>query len=146
MIRLGLEHIQQLSFPDFNVTGVKFDPACRYLEIAIDGAFFEDRSKGKLLNYGKLCFSHWEDFKAAQYNSTSDNWSPLPLNCIDNLKDICGFKYIKGKVYIEGFGKTSGLWTQLVKIRQFLTCQSCAIFLRKMAHDENLLSITHKLA
>lgn len=107
-----LNYLNYLSFPDFNVTNIKFESTNRYLKIQVDGAWLKDEKQEKELGQGDLKFESWADFNISQYNSNLDKWINIPLNEFEAIKDICEIQSDESQVYIRGFGNRSGMWIE----------------------------------
>jgi len=113
MPKLELDEINRLSFPDFNVLEIQFDPKIKYLYIKIDGAWFEtENSKGKELKEGTMRFHSWENIILKKYDINCSKWILIAATEFEPIKDICEFQITKKNIYLRGFGKQSGLWVE----------------------------------
>ncbi len=113
VVRFEIEQLQNLSFPDFNVIGVLFNPAEKYMQIEVDGAWFENLgSTGKELGNGTLIFKSWRNLEIWQYDSDLNTWVKMHFDAFECVKNICELIVGKNQICIQGFGKKSGKWLE----------------------------------
>lgn len=82
------------------------------MAIEISGAWLESDSGGKELGKRTLFFSDWKELDIRQYYPDANQWIKLSCSSFEVISDICEFDYLNQQIYLRGFGKKSGLWTE----------------------------------
>lgn len=103
--------ISKLSFPDFIIENMKFDPAQQKLSVALEGAWL-DFDEGHKLGKGIITIDSWKEIHVRTYNSQTDSWTIEDPRQTDVLRDLCEVKYGESSVTLYGFGKMHGLWME----------------------------------
>lgn len=105
--------LQDLSFPDSQVTEMRLDMEQGQFEVLIDGAHLdaEDAHGGSVLPEGRLLIEDWESLEIRQFNPVSETWDNVPIKSADGLKDLCEVSF-KTNIVLRGFSAKSGQWTE----------------------------------
>lgn len=103
--------IDKLSFPDFYIEKMEFDPCKKNLLIAVEGAWLEFNG-GKKLGKGVLRIDSWETVIIKSYHPKSSFWQVEDPLSTDRLKDLCEVKYGDSMITLCGFGKKNGYWME----------------------------------
>ncbi len=102
--------MRNLSFPDFEVKKMEFSSREKTLIIFVGGAWL-DRNEGSELGKGILFFNDWESLSIRRFDPLKEKWSVDEFP-IEQLRDICDFKFIDSTIYLCGFGKEKGQWIE----------------------------------
>ena len=109
MIEITNEQWQQLSFPDSNIlTMIIHDDG---LDMTVDSGFLDSPIE-LTMGTGFIKFTKCQDIKIRSYNPDSKLW----YDTCEILKDLCEVEF-RENVILRGFGKKSGLWTELTLIK-----------------------------
>ena len=108
-MKIQKDLLNKLSFPDFVVQKMTFFESKKRIDIYIDGAYL-DINEGKLFGSGHLFFYDYKKIESKLYDN--DKWIVLMPKNYDSLKSIEEFSYMKGDIYIKGFGKKTGKWIE----------------------------------
>lgn len=103
--------IKLLSFPDYEVEKIELSLEEKILKIFIEGAWL-DLKDGIQLGKGFLCFQDWESFSMNRFDPHTEKWFTINELKVEPLKDICEMKFTDHAVYLYGFGKQIGQWTE----------------------------------
>ena len=112
MKNLNENMMKNLSFPDFQVEKMEFSPREKILKVYVEGAWL-DADGGTKLGKGVLFFNGWEALSIRRYNSETEKWSLIDVEPpVEQLIDLCEFKFIDSTVFLFGFGKNLGQWME----------------------------------
>lgn len=120
MKSLDIKYLMKLSFPDSTVTEMIIDKSLRTLKIKVDTAWL-DNDGGITLNNGELMFFRYDTIECRSYNKIDEDFTWVKCQDIVVLKDICEFQIADNKIFLRGFGRSSGFWTEIIIVNSSVT-------------------------
>lgn len=103
--------MKNLSFPDFDVEKMEFNPEKKTLKVFVTGARLEIDG-GLLLDNGFLFFWEWGNLSIIRYDHVIDKCFELEFSNAEELIDLCEVKWLNSDVFLCGFGKQIGQWVE----------------------------------
>lgn len=111
MLKLNLNSLRKIAFPDTSVLDVHFDPINKSLTIFVESAWYEEhKDDGRWLGKGNLQIKGWKKVVFERFNHELNRWEELSSANFEKLKDICEFSISGQTITIAGFGKLFGMW------------------------------------
>lgn len=108
---LDEDMMKNLSFPDFDVEKMEFNPEKKTLKVFVEGAWL-DVNGGVLLNKGVLFFSDWDSISISRYDNDLEKWVEVEINNAEELRDLCEVIWSNSNVHLCGFSRQLGDWTE----------------------------------
>ncbi len=110
-MKVDKQDIDDVSFPDAIVSSFNFDPGNKSLCLVMNGACFDGLELPNF-SYARLELNSWSNAHFNEFDPLTDKWRAItPFD--DELKDICELKVENSSLFLRGFCRKSGLWTEI---------------------------------
>lgn len=113
-MKINNENIENITFPDFEVTEMEFLSSEKILSLKIEGAFYSSGENPKILNNGILKFSGWKSLTVRMYNPELEIWIPAEASSNSSFRELCILELENSKISLSGFGAKNGTWLEWV--------------------------------